>query len=123
MKRIAVLLLSMILAIVAYGQSNEPNTANSPNKEVYALVTVYAAGSRVEAKIDFGDGTKNMFFANEKGNRRNFASFFEPINNLIKDGWEIEHYTLFIAASCQAIMKKKVNDVSEAKVGMILKED
>ena len=104
MKRIAVLLLSIMLAVVTYGQSNDDQSI-----EVYALVTVYSASTnKVEAKIDFGDGTKAMFFADEKGSRRKFISFFEPINMLIKDGWEIEHYTVFIAGTCQAVMKKKV---------------
>ena len=115
MNRIAVLLLSVMLAVVNYGQSNDDQS-----REVYALVTVYSATTRVEAKIDFGDGTKEMFFANEKGNRKKFISFFEPINMLIRDGWKIEHYTLFVAGSCQAVMKKKVNEESGVKEGLKL---
>lgn len=117
MKRIGVLLLCIMLAVVTYGQSKE---TESLCKEAYILVTVYTSTTRVEAKIDFGDGTKEMYFADEKGNKKKFASFFEPINLLIKDGWEIEHYTLFVAGSCQAVMKKKVNEESEIKEGMKL---
>lgn len=117
MKRIDVLLFCMMLATLTYGQSNDVQS-----KEVYALVTVYTSTTRVEAKIDFGDGTKERFFADDKGSRRKFASFFEPINMLIKDGWVIEHYTVFYAGSCQAIMKKKVKEESEIKKGMELKE-
>lgn len=107
-----------MLAVVTYGQSNGDHS-----KEVYALVTVYTSTTRVEAKIDFGDGTKEKFFADEKGSRRKFTSFFEPINILIKDGWKIEHYTLFVAGSCQAIMKKLINEGSDVKEGMKLKEE
>ena len=115
MKKIAVLLLSVMLAVVTYGQSNDDQS-----RDVYALVTVYSTTTRVEAKIDFGDGTKEKFFADEKGSRRKFVSFFEPINMLIKDGWSIEHYTSFVAGSCQVVMKKKVNEESEVKEGMKL---
>lgn len=118
MKRIAVLLLSVMLVVVTYGHSNDDHSW-----EVYALVTVYTSTTRVEAKIDFGDGTKERFFADEKGSRRKFTSFFEPINMLIKDGWKIEHYTLFVAGSCQAVMKKKVNEETDVKEGMKLKEE
>lgn len=115
MKRIEILLFCMMLAVLAYGQSDDVQS-----KEVYALVTVYTSTTRVEAKIDFGDGTKEKFFADEKGHRRKFASFFEPISMLIKDGWKIEHYTVFVAGSCQAVMKKKVKDESEIKKGIEL---
>lgn len=114
-----VLLLCTMLAVITYGQSD-----NDQSKEVYALVTVYSASTnRAEAKIDFGDGAKAMFFADENGGRRKFVSFFEPINMLIKDGWKIEHYTPFIAGSCQAVMKKKVNEESDVKEGMKLIKD
>ena len=118
MKRIAVFLLCVMLTVVTYGQNE-----TGQGKEVYALVTVWATTSRVEAQIDFGDGNKALFFADEKGHRRKFASFFEPINMLIKNGWKIEQYTLYITNSCQAIMKKKVNEDSEVKEGMKLKEE
>lgn len=118
MKRIEILLFYMMLAVLAYGQSDDVQS-----KEVYALVTVYTSTTRVEAKIDFGDGTKERFFADDKGSRRKFASFFEPINMLIKDGWVIEHYTVFYAGSCQAIMKKKVKEEFEAKEGMRFKDE
>ena len=47
-------------------------------------------------------------------------NLFEPINMLIKDGWKIEHYTLFVAGSCQAVMKKNVNQETDEKEGMKL---
>lgn len=118
MNRIAVLLLCVMLAVATYGQDEK-----GQGKEVYALVTVWATTSIVEAKIDFGDGNKAMFFADEKGHRRKFASFFEPINMLIKEGWKIEQYTLYVTNSCQAIMKKIVSEESEIKKGMKLKEE
>lgn len=119
MKRITVLLLCTMLAVVTYGQSDDDQS-----KEVYALVTVYSASTnKAEAKIDFGDGTKAMFFADDNGSRRKFVSFFEPINMLIKDGWRIEHYTPFIAGTCQVIIKKKVKEESQVKEGMKLKEE
>ena len=118
MRRIEILLFCLMLAVASYAQSNDVQS-----REVYALVTVYTSTTRVEAKIDFGDGSKERFFADEKGSRRKFKSFFEPINMLIKEGWEIEHYTLFVAGSCQAVMKKKVNEESEVKDGMKLKEE
>lgn len=116
MKRIAVLLLSVMLAVVTYAQSDDDQS-----REVYALVTVYSASTnKAEAKIDFGDGTKAMFFADDNGSRRRFVSFFEPINMLIKDGWRIEHYTPFIAGTCQVIINKKVKEESDVKAGMKL---
>lgn len=118
MRRFGILLSCLLLAVVTYAQNNVDQ-----NKEVYALVTVYASTTRVEAKIDFGDGTKERFFADEKGSRRKFTSFFEPINLLIKDGWKVEHYTSFVAGSCQAVMKKKVNEELEVKMGLTLKEE
>lgn len=117
MKRIAVLLLCIMLAVVTYGQSKE---TESLCKEAYILVTVYTSTTRVEAKIDFGDGTKEMYLADEKGNKKKFATFFEPLNIFIKDGWKIEHYTSLMAGACQAVMKKKVNEESEIKEGIKL---
>lgn len=118
MKRFVVLLLSVMLAVMTYGQNNDDKV-----KEVYALITIYSANSKAEAKIDFGDGTKAMFFADDNGSRRKFVSFFEPINMLIKDGWRIEHYTPFIAGTCQVIINKKVKEESQVKEGMKLKEE
>lgn len=123
MKRIVVSFLSLLLVVASYGQGVEPNLGERQTKEVYILLTVYTATTRIEAKIDFGDGTKELYFADDNGRRRKFSSFFEPINILIKDGWILEHYTSFVAGSCQAIMKKNINVETEAKEGMKLMKD
>ena len=117
MKRITVLLLCVMMAVVTYGQSKE---AESQCKEAYILVTVYSSTTKVEAKIDFGDGTKELYLADENGNKKKLVTFFEPINILIKNGWKIEHYTSLMTGVCQAVMKKKVNEESEIKEGMKL---
>ena len=117
MKRFTVLLLSVMLAVVTYGQSKE---TESQCKEAYILVTVYSSTTKVEAKIDFGDGTKEFYLADENGNKKKLVTFFEPINILIKDGWKIEHYTSLMTGVCQAVMKKMVNKESEIKEGMKL---
>ena len=47
MKRIAVLLLCVMLVVVTYGQSN-----GDQNKEVYALVRVIYTTTKITAVID-----------------------------------------------------------------------
>lgn len=121
MKRIAVLLLSIMLAVVNYGQSN-----GEKNKEVYAFVMVVKSTDKTTAKIDFGEGSPLMAFADEKGKKRKFETTFEPINLLIKKGWEIEKFSSMFSSInliTHWIMKKKVNEESEVKEGMELIED
>lgn len=55
--------------------------------------------------------------------KRKFETLIEPVNEVINNGWKIEHYGLFVAGSCQTVMKKKVNEESEVKEGMKLKEE
>lgn len=113
MKRISVLLFSVMLAIVTYGQS----------KEVYALVKVFDKTGKTTATIDFGDGEPRMVFADEKDKTRNFASNFEPIQLLIKQGWEIEKFSSVLNnyfTTTLWVMKKKVNEESEIHKGMKL---
>lgn len=113
MKRIAVLLFSVMLAVATYGQ----------NKEIYAMVKVFNNVDKTTATIDFGDGMPRWVFANEKGKKRNFKSNFEPINLLLKNGWEIEKLsslsTDFFTVTIW-VMKKKINEDSEAKDGLVL---
>ena len=118
MKRITVLLLSVMLVVITYGQSN-----GEKNKELFALVKVFSQKSKKTATIDFGDGTPRLYFADEKGKTKNFESDFEPINMLIKKGWEIEKFSSFwdnYNTVTLWIMKKKVNGESEAKEGIKL---
>lgn len=121
MKRIAVLLLSVMLALVTYGQSN-----NSQSCEVYALVRVMYTTTKITAVIDFGDGTPVMAFADEKGGKRKYETVFEPVNTLIKEGWEIDKFSYIISGVntiSTYIMKKKVNEESDVKEGMKLIKD
>lgn len=119
MKRIAVLLLSVTLAVVTYGQSN-----NSQSREVFALVRVIYTTTKITAVVDFGDGTPVMAFADEKGGKRKYETIFEPVNTLIKKGWEIDQFSHIIMSGVNTIttyiIKKKVNDESEVKEGMKL---
>ena len=118
MKRITVLLLCVMLAVVTYGQSN-----NSQSREVFALVRVIYTTTKITAVIDFGDGTPVMAFADEKGGKRKYATVFEPVNTLIKDGWEIDQFSHIISGVntiSTYIMKKKVNEESEVKQGLKL---
>ena len=73
-----------MLAVVTYGQSND-----NQSKDVYAFVIVVKSTDKTTATIDFGDGTPKMAFADEGGKKRKFETPFEPINLLIKNGWEI----------------------------------
>ena len=121
MKRIAVLLLSVMLALVTYGQSN-----NSQSCEVYALVRVMYTTTKITAVNDFGDGTPVMAFADEKGGKRKYETVFEPVNTLIKEGWEIDKFSYIISGVntiSTYIMKKKVNEESDVKEGMKLIKD
>ncbi len=119
MKRITVLLLSVMLAVVTYGQSNGDQSRN-----VYALVRVVYTTTKITAVIDFGDGTPVMAFADEKGGKRKYETIFEPVNTLIKKGWEIDQFSHIIMSGVNTIttyiIKKKVNDESEVKEGMKL---
>ena len=119
MKRIAILLLSVVLAVVTHGQSN-----NSQSREVYALVRVVYTTTKITAVIDFGDGTPVMAFADEKGGKRKYETIFEPVNSFIKKGWEIDQFSHIIMSGVNTIttyiIKKKVNDESEVKEGMKL---
>lgn len=105
MKRITVLLLSVMLIAGIYGQSND-----NQSKEVFVLVRVFSKTGSTTASIDFGDGTPEMVFANEKGKARVFESSFEPINLLIKKGWESEKFSSLLNnffTTTLWVMKKK----------------
>lgn len=118
MKRITVLLLSVMLAVVTYGQNN-----GEKNKEVFALVKVFTKTGETTATIDFGDGTPRLVFADDRDKKRKFNSNFEPINILIKNGWEIDKFSSLLNnffTTTLWVMKKKVNEESEAKEGMKL---
>lgn len=121
MKRIAVLLLCVMLAVVTYGQSNDDQS-----KDVYAFVIVIKSTDKTTATIDFGDGTPKMAFADEKGKKRKFETPFEPINLLVKNGWEIDKFSstvIGVNMITHWVMKKKVNKESDVKEGMKLKEE
>ena len=122
MKRITVLLLSVLLSVVTHGQSN-----NGQSRVVYAFVTSVNFGDRkITGTIDFGDGTPRMYFADEKGGKKNFKSLFEPINLLINNGWEIDKFSSMVISInyiTHWVMKKKVNEELEVKEGMKLIED
>ena len=118
MKRIAVLLLCIMLAVVTYGQSNDTG------KDVFVLVKVFSKTGNTTASIDFGDGTPVMVFGNEKGKARVFESNFEPINLLIKDGWEIDKFSSLLNnffTTTIWVMKKKTSPESDLKEGMVTK--
>lgn len=123
MKRITVLLLCVMLALITYGQSGKAETKDIQPKDVYALVEVFDNGNKITASIDFGDGTPIMTFANEKEKMRVFESGFEPINLFIKNGWMIEKFSTLLRGAYTItfwVMTKKVNDASEVKEGMKL---
>lgn len=84
-----------MLAIVTYGQNNGDNSNGNHRKDVYALVKVFDRTGKTTATIDFGDGEPRLVFADDNDKIRNFASNFEPINLLIKKGWEIEKFYLY----------------------------
>lgn len=118
MKRIAVLLLCIMLAVVTYGQSNDTG------KDVFVLVKVFSKTGNTTASVDFGDGTPVMVFGNEKGKARVFESNFEPINLLIKDGWEIDKFSSLLNnffTTTIWVMKKKTSPESDLKEGMVTK--
>lgn len=68
MKRITVLLLSMMLAVFTYGQND-----NSQSREVYALVKVINKTGKTTATVDLGEGESRLVFADEKDKIRNFV--------------------------------------------------
>lgn len=118
MKRIAVLLLCIMLAVVTYGQSNDTG------KDVFVLVKVFSKTGNTTASVDFGDGTPVMVFGNEKGKAKVFESNFEPINLLIKDGWEIDKFSSLLNnffTTTIWVMKKKTSSESDLKEGMVTK--
>ena len=121
MKRFAVLLLIFMLAVVTYGQSND-----NRNKDVYAFVIVVKSTDKTTATIDFGDGTPKMAFADERGKKRKYETPFEPINLLIKNGWEIDKFSSMVSSVnliTHWVMKKKVNEETEVKEGTKIIED
>ncbi|MBR1652157.1 MAG: hypothetical protein IJ692_02055 [Alloprevotella sp.] len=123
MKRISLLLLSVMLAVVTYGQSGKAETKDIQTKEVFVLVKVFDEKGKTTATIDFGDGTPRMVFADEKDKMRNFESNFEPISLLIKNGWEIDKFSSMLTNFFTVtlwVMKKKVNEESEIREGMKL---
>lgn len=118
MKRIAVLLLCIMLAVVTYGQSNDRG------KDVFVLVKVFSKTGNTTASVDFGDGTPVKVSGNEKGKARVFESNFEPMNLLIKDGWEIDNFSSLLNnffTTTIWVMKKKTNTESDLKEGMVTK--
>lgn len=118
MKRIIVCLLSIMLTVVSYGQSNEQS------KDAFVLVKVFSKTGSTTATIDFGDGTPQKVFGNEKGKARVFKSNFEPINILIKDGWEIDKFSSLLNnffTTTLWVMKKQITLETELKEEMITK--
>ena len=115
MKRIALLLLYVMMAVVTYGQS----------KEAFALVKVFDRGDKITTTIDFGDGNPVMTFVNEKEKMRVFETEMEPINLLIKNGWEIEKFSSLLRGTYTItfwVMKKRINKESEIKEGIKIKK-
>ena len=107
-----------MLSVVTYGQSND-----AQRREVYAFVMVVKSTDKTTAKIDFGDGSQLMAFADEKGKKRKFETTFEPINFLIKNGWKIENFSSMVSSVntiTHWIVKKKVNEEFEVKEGLKL---
>ena len=115
-KSFLIFLFCVMFSVVAFCQS----------KEVYALIRIVDAAEGIMATFDIGDGTERMEFATEKGKTRKFVSDFEPINILLVNGWEIVKFSCptltYTKTSTIWVMKKKVNDDSEIKKGLILKK-
>lgn len=123
MKRIAVLLLGIMLAIASYGQNEDIQSNDVQSKDIFVLVKVFSKTGNTTASIDFGDGSPVMVFADEKEKARVFESNFEPINLLIRHGWEIEKFSSLLNdffTTTLWVMKKKIKEVSEIKEGMKL---
>lgn len=125
MKRIVAFMLCVMLAVIAYGQSSDKlNSGNQP-KEVYAFVVVSKSTDKTTANIDFGDGSPIKVFADANGKKRKFETPFEPINQLIKNGWSIDKFTSMVIGVnlvTHWIMKKKVITDSEVMKGLKLTE-
>lgn len=124
MKRIIVLILSVMLAMVTFGQNDYPINNSDKTKEVYAFVVVIKSTDKTTANIDFGDGSPIMVFADDEGGKRKFATPFEPINQLIEKGWKIDKFSSIISGVnliTHWIMKKKINLESEVREGLKLK--
>lgn len=88
------------------------------------LVKVFSKTRNTTASVDFGDGTPVMVFGNEKGKAKVFESNFEPINLLIKDGWEIDKFSSLLNnffTTTIWVMKKKTSSESDLKEGMVTK--
>lgn len=121
MKRITILLLSVMSVVATYGQNNDER-----GKEIYIFVSVAKSTNEATARIDFGDGSPVMVFTDDKGKKRKFETIFEPINLLVKDGWEIDKFSsmlqngMFTNLITHWVMRKKVNEESEVKEGMKL---
>lgn len=121
MKRITVLLLCAMLTVATYGQSKDDQ-----GKDVYAFVIVIKSTDKTTATIDFGDGTPKMAFADEKGKKRKFETPFEPINLLIKDGWEVDKFSSMVISVNMIthwVIKKKLKEESVIKEGLKLIEE
>lgn len=114
MKRFIIILLGMTIAF----------NANCQAKEVYALVGVFAKSSnKMLATIDFGDGTKERYIADEKGEKKIFVSTFEPINFLMQKGWKIDSFNPFTTstgAGLLVVMKKEISEESQKTEGLLL---
>lgn len=115
-KSFLILLFCVMFSVVAFCQS----------KEVYALIRIVNVAEGIVASFDIGDGEKRMEFATEKGKTRKFKSDFEPMNILLMNGWEIVKFSCttltYTNTNTIWVMKKKVNDDSEIKKGLILKK-
>ncbi len=121
MKRIAVLLLSVILAAVTYGQNND-----NQSREVCTYVMVVKSTDKTTAKIDLGDGTPLMVFPIIKEKRENLK---RPLNQLTyssKKGGEIDKFSSMFSGINLIThwgMMKKVNGESEVKECLTLIEE
>lgn len=105
MKRLVLLFIAIALAV------------GLDAKTVYSQIGVVAKSGKFVATVDFGDGTKEGYILDEKGEKKVFNSVMEAVNYMAARDWkEVDTYVLVgNVGHLVYVMKKEVKEDSEIR--------
>ena len=126
MKRIEVLLFCMMLAVLAYGQSNEVQREESYE---FFIDVALKHGKEYTAAVAFNNDDKE-WICDENGNKMKFKNKSNVINLFTKLGWTFVQINTFVVGagvntvvSDYMLLKKSVKSEAEARQGINLESD
>lgn len=105
MKRLLLLMSAVLLAVCMNA------------KTVYSQIGVTVKSGKFIATVDFGDGSKEGYILDEKGEKKVFNSVMEVVNYMAARDWKVVDTYLLVAdiGHLVYVMTKDVNDDSEIR--------